>query len=66
MDVKHPIMAAIFIQIFFWLLTGWAFMMAVGVVHHEWISACPTIGFFWACLIAFFIRLALFLDSLGD
>lgn len=37
-------------------LTGWMFMLAVGVVHHEWISKCPTIGFFWACVLSSLLR----------
>jgi hypothetical protein len=31
---------------------GWAFMFAIGVVHHEWITSCPTIGFWWAILLS--------------
>lgn len=42
------------------LLTGWALMMAIGVVHHEWIPACPTIGFGWSIMLAFFVRLSMF------
>jgi hypothetical protein len=38
---------------------GWEFMLLVGVVHHEWIPACPTIGFWWSVLIAFLARTSL-------
>jgi hypothetical protein len=40
-------------------VAGWALMLAVGVVHHEWIPTCPTIGFWWAALLALLVRLAL-------
>jgi hypothetical protein len=36
---------------------GWAFMFAVGVVHHEWITSCPTIGFWWAILLRSLLRI---------
>jgi hypothetical protein len=39
---------------------GWMFMLAVGIVHHEWIPACPTIGFWWSVLLASLIRSALY------
>jgi hypothetical protein len=41
-------------------LGGWFFMLAVGVVHHQWIKECPTIGFWWAVLLASLIRGALY------
>ena len=44
-------------------LTGWALMIAVGIIHAEWIIACPTINFYWACIIAFFLRLAFYTFS---
>lgn len=45
---------------FLWTaLAGWAFMLAVGVIHHEWIPTCPTIGFWWSLVLAFLLRLAL-------
>jgi hypothetical protein len=45
------------------VLGGWAFMLAVGIVHHEWIKQCPTIGFGWALLLASLMRSALFLNE---
>jgi hypothetical protein len=42
-----------------WPLNGWMFMLAVGITHHEWWPALPTIGYWWACVIAGFIRAAL-------
>jgi hypothetical protein len=42
----------------FSLLAGWALMLAVGVIHHEWIPACPTIGYWWAALLALLLRVA--------
>lgn len=41
------------------LLAGWALMLAVGVIHHEWIEQCPTIGYWWAVVLAFLLRSAL-------
>lgn len=38
------------------LLTGWFLMLAVGVIHHEWIRACPTIGYWWAALLSGLLR----------
>ncbi len=34
------------------LLRGWWLMLGVGIAHAEWISALPTIGYWWACLLA--------------
>lgn len=45
------------------LLGGWMFMLAVGIVHHEWIRACPTIGFNWSVALAALVRGALFLNT---
>lgn len=38
------------------LLTGWFLMLAVGVIHHEWIPSCPTIGYWWAALLSGLLR----------
>lgn len=38
------------------LLTGWFLMLAIGVVHHEWIRSCPTIGYWWAALLSGLLR----------
>ncbi len=43
--------------------SGWMFMLAVGIVHHEWIRACPTIGFGWAVLLAVLVRGGLLINS---
>jgi hypothetical protein len=45
---------------------GWLFMLAVGVIHGEWISACPTIGFWWAVLLGSLIRGALYNPALDS
>lgn len=37
-------------------LGGWEFMLAVGVIHAEWIPQLPTIGYWWALLIVFLLR----------
>ena len=45
------------------LTAGWAFMLAVGVVHHEWIRQCPTIGFWWSVILASLVRSALYTND---
>lgn len=42
-----------------WLFGGLWLMLAVGIVHHEWIAGCPTIGYWWAVLLAGLLRMAL-------
>lgn len=41
------------------LAYGWYLMLAVGVVHHEWIAGCPTIGYWWSVLLSVLLRSAL-------
>lgn len=48
--------AAISIGITFY--TGWMFMLAVGVIHHEWIHKLPTLGYWWSVIIAGLLRAA--------
>lgn len=38
------------------LAMGWLLMLGVGVAHHEWIAAAPTIGFGPAMLLGVIIR----------
>lgn len=40
-------------------LNGWMLMFAIGVAHHQWWSAVPTIGYGWAVLLAALLRSAL-------
>lgn len=35
-----------------WLITAWVLMINAGIVHHEWISALPPIGFTTAAVIS--------------
>jgi hypothetical protein len=41
------------------LLAGLFFMLAVGVAHHEWLPQLPTLGYWWATLIALLAGAAL-------
>lgn len=41
------------------LAAGWEFMLVVGVIHAEWIPQLPTIGYWWAVLIAWLLRTSL-------
>jgi hypothetical protein len=40
-------------------LGGFWFMLAVGVIHHEWLPELPTLGYWWSVLIAYLLRVAL-------
>ena len=51
--VSSPIQSMVHI-----LIGGLWFMLAVGVIHHEWIAQCPTIGYWWAVLLASLLRSA--------
>lgn len=46
------------------LLCGWAFMLAVGVLHAQWWSTVPTIGFWPAVLVSALLSAALSTGSL--
>jgi len=35
-----------------WLLSAWAVMITVGVIHAQWIHALPTIGFRLSMLLS--------------
>ena len=41
------------------LINGLWLMLAIGVIHHEWIAECPTLGYWWAVLLASLLRSAL-------
>jgi divalent metal cation (Fe/Co/Zn/Cd) transporter len=45
------------------LVAGFAFMIAVGLVREHWLPTCPGIGYWWAVLIAFFLRSSLYLND---
>ena len=56
------VIVAVFASIVFYaifaFLTGWAFMLAVQTAHDHWLPVVPTIGYWWAVLLMFFIRVA--------
>lgn len=37
------------------LLNGWMFMLAIGVIHAEWLRQLPTIGYWWAVLVVYLL-----------
>jgi hypothetical protein len=41
------------------LMTGLWLMLAVGVIHHEWIPQCPTLGYWWSVLLAYLLQVSL-------
>lgn len=49
------ILAAIVAAIAYVLLTGWLFMLTVGVIRGEWLAELPTIGYSSAVLVAAFV-----------
>lgn len=57
------ILATLIADVIMALVGGWLFMLAIGIVHHEWIRSCPTIGFFWSVTLAALVRGALFLNG---
>lgn len=56
MDV---IFAALFTGILRAAVGGWAFMIAVGVAHAEWVHNLPTVGFGTSIILSAFFALAL-------
>lgn len=42
---------------------GFCLMLAIGVVHHEWIRTCPTLGFGKSVVLAALLRGALLVPS---
>jgi len=39
------------------LAHAYFFMLAIGVIHHEWIPALPTIGYGWSLMVTILMRL---------
>jgi hypothetical protein len=58
-DTAVTLVLGLLLSALFSLAAGWALMLAVGVIHHEWIPQCPTIGYWWAVLLAMLLRGAL-------
>lgn len=46
------------------ILAGWGLMLAVGNIHHDWIAACPTVGFGHAVLLSALLRVGLAIPKL--
>lgn len=44
-------------------LAGFSLMIAVGVVHAEWIRNCPTVGYWDALIVAALLRSALLIPT---
>lgn len=38
------------------LVNGWFLMLTVGLAHDEWVPALPTIGYWWAVLLAYLLQ----------
>lgn len=41
----------IFVGLVLTFIGAWVFMLLVGVIHHEWIAALPTLGWWPSLLI---------------
>lgn len=39
------------------IVGGWALMLAVGVIHADWLQGVPTIGYIPAVLVVFLLNL---------
>jgi hypothetical protein len=54
-EARGKAIAAFFTQLLISALTfmmrGFWLMLAVGIVHHEWWPAIPTIGYWWSVLV---------------
>jgi len=59
MVIFMPILLGIGTRLAYSLIGGIFLMFAVGVIHHEWIESCPTIGYWWAVVLSFLITMAL-------
>jgi hypothetical protein len=38
------------------LFGGWMLMLTAGIVHAEWITSLPTVGYWWAVAIVALMR----------
>lgn len=38
------------------LMDGWFLMLGVGVIHARWITALPTVGYWWAVLVVWLLK----------
>lgn len=47
------------------LWRGWELMIVVGIIHAEWIPQLPTLGYWWAVIIATLLAGALSTTSTG-
>jgi hypothetical protein len=48
--------SAMFVAAVVNLVAGFWFMLAVGVIHHEWSRSCPTIGYWCSVLLVSLLR----------
>ena len=48
-----------------WLLSAWALMMFIGILHHEWWPVIPTMGYDTALLASAFLTITLALVGRG-
>lgn len=60
------LLASVFISMLAAMVSGWLLMLAVGVAHHEWTPDLPTIGYWWAVLLAWLLRSATLTASSMD
>ncbi|MDH2424829.1 hypothetical protein [Sphaerisporangium sp. TRM90804] len=48
-----------------WLLSGWALMLLVGVLHHQWWPVIPTMSYGTALLASLLLTITLLLVGRG-
>ena len=50
------VIGALFTAVLSAAANGLYLMAAVGIIHDHWIPQCPTVGYWWAATIAFWLR----------
>lgn len=48
-----------------WLLSAWALMLFIGILHHEWWPVIPTMGYDTALLASLLLTVTLSLVGRG-
>lgn len=60
---SRSVMAMIALNATFVLVVGWLVMILVGVIHGDWVTAIPTIGYNASCVSVLVIRVIAFMCS---
>jgi hypothetical protein len=63
MVVVGLILLGVVVRFIYSLIGGIFLMLAIGIIHHEWIHPCPTIGYWWAVLLSFLIGMGVTFEA---